>query len=189
MVIIDYEAGGEHVPFPRFLSEPHNNLTASLAFYRWSITALSGGVRGSLRMAPTSHSHCGFNLAEWAETGLHGSLSPFLFVSHKMKEGGVGGGGGVYSLAHQAGPGLPGLLLILCGPESGGEGGGFEKRRGGLPGTLLKSQCLGLSALNEDAGSGVLTGAPGRDSPLGPCGPGGPIAPGRPGSPRMPMGP
>lgn len=35
----------------------------------------------------------------------------------------------------------------------------------------------------------VLTGDPGRDSPLGPCGPGGPIAPGRPGSPRGPSEP
>lgn len=35
----------------------------------------------------------------------------------------------------------------------------------------------------------VLTGSPGRDSPLGPCGPGGPIEPGSPKSPRGPIGP
>lgn len=35
----------------------------------------------------------------------------------------------------------------------------------------------------------LLTGGPGRDSPLGPWGPGGPIEPGSPGSPRGPIPP
>lgn len=136
-IVLDYEAGKEHVPFPSFpLCSPasvlRNHLTASLAFYRVSITGLrrACGSRpphpplpSSPRMAwPTSHCECGFNPAEWTESRLRLQRrsrrigSSFLFVSHKMRGGGC-------LLAHQAGPGVLGLPSIPGDPESGEEGG------------------------------------------------------------------
>lgn len=79
---------------------------------------------------PTSHSECGFDLAEWTETSsaaLNG-LSCFLFVSHKMRGG--------YLLEHQAVPDLHDLPLVLGDPESG-EGEGLKKELWSLSFTVL----------------------------------------------------
>lgn len=80
-------------------------------------------MRVSLRMAwPTSHCDCGFSPAEWTETRHRPQrrsrwiVSCFLFISQKMR-------GGVYLLAHQAGPGLHDLPLVPRDPESEEEEG------------------------------------------------------------------
>lgn len=129
-----------------------NHLTASLAFYRLSITS----VHVSLRMAwPTSHCECGFNPAEWTETRLwlqrrsKWMVSCFLFLNHKMRGGG-------YLLAHQVGPGLHDLPLVPGDPESGEEEGLSEdlclivfvlqltSHMTGKSHCLLEGQCLKL---------------------------------------------